>query len=258
MKVDKPWLMLGDCLEMMQEIPEGSVDMICADLPYQITRCSWDALIPFAPLWSEYKRVIKRNGAVVLTASQPFTSALVMSNPDWFRYTWIWQKTQARGHLNAYRMPMKKHEDVCVFYQNQPTYNPQIVNKSTDCIRPHSRSGQTENYGPYNGDQEENRKIPLDKKLPDSILLFPNPQRTVHPTQKPVALMEYLIRTYTNEGETVLDNCFGSASTGIACQNTSRKFIGIERDSGYFQIGVDRMHKNAEALRGDLFKLAAE
>ena len=238
-KTESTWLMFGDCLERMKEIPDGSVDMILCDLPYGTTQNKWDSIIPFELLWGHYNRICK--GAIVLTAAQPFTSALIMSNVKNFKYQWVWVKTQARGHLNAYKMPMRKHEDVLVFYNKQPTYNPQITKKDKNNIRPHSKSGGTDNYGNFNADQSKNRKIGIDEKMPDSILVFANAQKTVHPTQKPVALMEYLVRTYTNEGDTVLDNTMGSGTTGAACKNTKRKFIGIEMDPTYYGIACGRI-----------------
>lgn len=232
-------LHLGDCLEVMKSIPDGSVDLILCDLPYGTTRNKWDSIIPFDALWEHYWRVLKPHGAVILTAAQPFTSALVMSQPGAFKYQWVWEKTQAVGHLNAWKQPMRKHEDICVFYRKQPTYNPQIVDKPKENIRPQtSRTKTTSNYGEHGLDVF---KCPPDKSMPSSVLKFANAQKTVHPTQKPVTLMEYLIRTYTNEGDTVLDNCMGSGTTGIACMNTGRRFIGIEMDEGYFNIAKERI-----------------
>lgn len=238
-KTENTWLMFGDCLERMKEIPDGNVDMILCDLPYGTTQNKWDSIIPFEDLWSAYNRICR--GAVVLTAAQPFTSALIMSNVDNFKYQWVWVKTQSRGHLNAYKMPMRKHEDVCVFYHKQPTYNPQITKKDPKDIRKHSNSGSTDNYGNFDGNQSKNRKIAIDEKLPEDVIVFANQQRGVHPTQKPVALMDYLIKTYTNEGDTVLDNCMGSGTTGVASRNTNRKFIGIEMDPTYYGVACGRI-----------------
>ena len=235
--VKKYELHLGDCLEVMKSIPDGSIDMILCDLPYGTTRNKWDSIIPFELLWAHYNRICK--GAIVLTAAQPFTSALIMSNVKNFKYQWVWEKTQAVGHLNAWKQPMRKHEDICVFYRKQSTYNPQITDKPKENIRPQTgRTKTTSNYGAHGFDVF---KCPPDKSMPASVLKFANAQKTVHPTQKPVALMEYLIRTYTNEGDIVLDNCMGSGTTGVACVNTGRRFIGIEMDTGYFQTAQGRI-----------------
>jgi DNA modification methylase len=239
--------MLGDCLDRMSEIPDGSVDMVLCDLPYGTTACKWDSVIPFEPLWAHYRRVTKPNAAIVLTASQPFTSALVMSNAQWFKQGLVWRKNKASGHLNANRRHLTAHEEVLLFCEGQPTFNPQ--RSSGHRVRTgHKRgagsavygSGQPDNYG---GSDET--------RAPVTVLDFDvvNNDGTnggrFHPTQKPVALMEYLIRTYTNAGETVLDNCMGSGTTGVACINTGRNFIGIERDPGYFAIAERRI---AEAM----------
>ena len=236
-----PLLMNADCLQAMCAIPDGSVDLVLCDLPYGTTQNKWDSVIPFEPLWREYWRVLKPNGAVVLTAAQPFTSALVMSQVEHFRYEWVWVKNKASGHLNANRRPMRAHEDVLVFCRTQPRYFP----LKTEGHRPGNyakRAKQSENYGyaeptEYGGQTTRVPKTPL--CIP--VLNNDDPQR-VHPTQKPVALMEYLIRTYTNEGETVLDNCMGSGTTGVACKNTGRNFIGIERDPEYFRIAQERIN----------------
>jgi len=243
----KDWrytLKQGDCLELMKEIPDGSVDMILCDLPYGITECKWDSVIPFEPLWAHYKRVIKPNGAIVLFGSQPFTSALVMSNSKWFKYCWIWQKDKATNHLNAKRMPMRLTEDIAVFYKKQPTYNYQLSDKPVKNIRPPTRIRK--NTGVYGYMEKPSvRQIPLDKSYPNEILkfrgCFGDKGKSFSETQKPVALLEYLIKTYTNEYELVLDNCFGSCSTGIAAMNTNRMFYGIELDDDYFKIGSERM-----------------
>ncbi len=232
---DNVWLMQGDCLERMKEIPDESVDMILTDPPYGTTACKWDSIIPLEPMWEQLKRVIKPNGAIVMTAAQPFTSILGASNIDMLRYSWVWQKNIATGHLNAKKIPMKNHEDILVFYSKQPTYNPQGVREFNKVVRRgnngkcYGKSG-SENYQELTG-------------YPRTVQQFKSESKTVHPTQKPVALMEYLIRTYTNEGETVLDNCMGSGTTGVACVNTNRNFIGIELDEGYFKIAQDRINQ---------------
>lgn len=233
-------LRMGDCLEIMQSIPDGSVDMVLCDLPYGTTQNKWDSIIPLNQLWSEYWRVVKPDGAVVLTAAQPFTSALVMSQVDNFKYEWIWQKSRPTGHMNAKKQPMREHESACVFYKKQVTYNPQFREGAPNHVsavpKVKSMSG---NYGA----QYEVVEEITTRKYPKTILQFAvvSPTHVLHPTQKPVALMEYLIRTYTNEGDTVLDNTMGSGTTGVACRNTGRKFIGIERDPEYFRIASERI-----------------
>ena len=239
-------LLHGDCLDLMASIPDGSIDMICADLPYGTTACKWDTIIPFDPLWTHYKRVIKSNGSIVLFGSQPFTSALVMSNPKWFKYEVIWFKNVPTGMAQASYAPMKYHENILVFCEGKiDTFNKEMEQREgvgKDCYK----------YEHYCG---ESNHVKLDKVKkfydanlvnPSSVQLFtvvPNRNGKVHPTQKPVSLLEYLIRTYTNEGETVLDNCMGSGTTGVACKNTGRNFIGIEKDAGYFEIARNRIYK---------------
>ncbi len=226
----------GDCLEVMRQFPDKSIDMILCDLPYGTTACKWDSVIPFEPLWAQYRRIAKKNAAIVLTASQPFTTALIASNMRDFRYCWVWRKSRATGFQNANRMPMKEHEDVAVFYRALPTYNPQGV---VPFGRINKRGSVGENWG---GDgnlvNEYSQKL---TNYPRSVLNISVAGSTVHPTQKPVALMEYLIKTYTNEGETVLDFTMGSGTTGVACVNTNRNFIGIELDQGYFDIACKRI-----------------
>jgi site-specific DNA-methyltransferase (adenine-specific) len=225
-------LLLGDCIEKMAEIPDGSVDMVMCDLPYGTTQNKWDSVIPFEPLWAAYKRVCKKNAAIVLTASQPFTSIMGASNIENLKYAWVWEKSSVTGHLNAHHMPMKKHEDVLVFYAQKPTYNPQG-------LVPYGKIKKRGNNG-RNFGVSGTENFQASTNYPRSILQFSNDGH-IHPTQKPVALMEYLIRTYTNEGETVLDNAMGSGTTGVACVNTGRSFIGIERDENYFNIARSRI-----------------
>jgi site-specific DNA-methyltransferase (adenine-specific) len=229
----------GDCLVEMAKVVDGSVDLILCDLPYGTTACKWDTIIPFAPLWAHYKRIIKQRGAIVLTASQPFTSVLVMSNVRWFKYAWTWDKVNGiRNHLNAKRQPMRQVEDVVVFYDSQPTFNPQM--RSGGYVSRKTKPGQSEGFGKVSRVDIGRR---IDALYPTNLLAIPshNPNGSLHPTQKPVALMEYLIRTYTNPGETVMDNCFGSGTTGVAAVNTGRRFIGIEKDEGYFRAGEARI-----------------
>jgi site-specific DNA-methyltransferase (adenine-specific) len=229
----------GDCMELMKDIPDGSVDMILCDLPYGTTACKWDSVIPFAPMWEQYKRVAKKNAAIVLTASQPFTSALVMSNPKAFRYSWIWEKGKATGHLSAKRMPMKKHEDVLVFSEIPPRYFPQGLIEGVFLT---ARPAKLETNGEVYGDKPGREYAPSRfGNYPKSILKFSGEHKPVHPTQKPVALMEYLIKTYTQDGDLVLDNCMGSGTTGVACVNTGRKFIGIEQLELFYTVAQARI-----------------
>jgi site-specific DNA-methyltransferase (adenine-specific) len=232
-KDENLWLMKGDCLELMKNIPDGSVDMILCDLPYGTTQNKWDYVIPFEPLWQSYKRVCKPSAAIVLTAAQPFTSALVMSNPRRFRYLWYWRKNRATNVLNAKRQPLRDTEEVCVF--GGSTYNPQGLIYAPEP----SRNG-TKDSANWGGGTSKSYLREW-TNYPRQTLSFDVVQRVDHPTQKPVALMEYLIRTYTNEGETVLDNTMGSGTTGVACVNTNRKFIGIEMDDTYFDIAKTRV-----------------
>jgi site-specific DNA-methyltransferase (adenine-specific) len=234
-------LLHGDCLELMKDIPDKSVDMILCDLPYGMTANKWDTIIPLEPLWEQYKRVIKDNGAIVLTASQPFTSMLVMSNIKWFKYEWIWDKIAASGHLNAKRRPLKRHENILVFYKRLPVYNPQFTKGE-----PYDNGfslRESENWGKQVAVSCKNES---GRRYPTSLIVKSNANRRnrLHPTQKPVALFEYLIKTYTNEGETVLDNCMGSGTTGVACVNTNRNFIGIELDDKYFKIAKERIESH--------------
>lgn len=237
-------LVLGDCLERMKEIPDGSVDLVLTDPPYGTTACKWDSVIPLEPMWKELKRVIKPNGAVVLFAAQPFTSVLITSNLGMYKYNWTWKKSQATGHLNAWKQPMRNTEDVCVFYSKQCLYNPDLRDKLLINQRPlTNRTKTSDNYRSHKLDVH---KCPPDKTMPATIIEFNNAQGTMHPTQKPVPLMEYLIKTYTNENELVLDFTMGSATTAIASLNTNRNFIGIEKDENYFNIGVNRVKEHIE------------
>jgi site-specific DNA-methyltransferase (adenine-specific) len=231
--------MHGDCLERMKEIPDGSVDMVLADPPYGTTACKWDTVIDLPLMWEQLRRIIKPNGAIVMAASQPFTSALVMSNVAMFKYDWVWKKPKGTGHLNAKKMPMRDKEDVLVFYSKQATYNPQFL--PGGAYREKSGWKNTKGYAGYGADKRTGNNND-GKRFPKQVIKFGVVERgTVHPTQKPVALMEYLIRTYTHEGETVLDFTMGSGTTGVAAKNLGRKFIGIELDQGYFDIAVKRI-----------------
>lgn len=223
----------GDCLDVMADIPDQSIDLILCDLPYGTTQNKWDSVIDLPSLWREYKRI--SCGAIVLTAQTPFDKVLGASNIGTLRYEWIWHKTKATGHLNAKVQPMKNHENVMVFYKSLPAYNPQgLVRKAVPTIR--KGGNNWANYGKSDKDA-----IQEFENYPRSVLAIPSEGKTVHPTQKPVPLMEYLIRTYTNEGDTVLDNCMGSGTTGVACANTGRNFIGIEREKEYYHIARKRI-----------------
>ncbi|MEK4247123.1 site-specific DNA-methyltransferase [Psychrobacillus sp. FSL K6-2684] len=235
-----------DCLEGMKHIPEKSVDLILCDLPYGTTNCAWDSIIPFEELWEQYKRVIKDNGAIVLTASQPFTTKLIESNMKWFRYEWIWKKgNHVTGFQNANRMPMKNHENVCVFYKKLPTYHPQgIMHIKPKVVK---RNPSMQVLGKQNETLKKSHLV-RHKNYPKSVIDFPRESKTFHPTQKPVELFEYIIRTYTNEGETVLDNCMGGFTTAIACDNAHRNWIGFELQVEYCQKGLSRINENRRGL----------
>ena len=226
----------GDCLELMKDIPDKSVDMILCDLPYGTTACKWDIIIPFEPLWEQYNRIIKDNGAIVLFGSQPFTSKLVMSNIKNFKYEWIWDKKKGGNIMNLKSQPYKVHENVLVFSKKPHFYNPIMTTQK-------ERTGKTYSKGEANGILNYGDTRIYNKKYPKSIIEASNANQNgkVHPTQKPVLLLEYLIKTYTNENETVLDNCMGSGSTGVACINTNRKFIGMEMDDKYYEIACKRI-----------------
>lgn len=242
-------LMKGDCLERMKEIPDGSVDMILTDPPYGTTACKWDSVIPLEPMWTELKRIIKSNGAVVMTASQPFTSSLVMSEPKLFRYDLVYEKPAGTGFFNAKKMPLRNHESILVFYKKLPTYNPQFTHghKRKSAVK---KAVNSECYG------KAFKKTNYDStsRYPRSVQKFSSDKQKAnfHPTQKPVSLMEYLIKTYTNEGETVLDFTMGSGTTGVACKNLNRNFIGIELDEAYFEIAHERI-KNTPNPQLEMF-----
>lgn len=240
-------LMKGDCLELMSAIPDGSVDMVLCDLPYGITACKWDSVIPFEPLWAHYKRVIKPNGAVVLFGSQPFTSALVMSNIKGFAFSMVWDKCFAGNFVQAKRQPLKDHEDILVFSETgkQPNYYPQMIKRDTSIKKGGNKQSKAIPIARTEVSAAFGKTVKVyDKKFPTSQLRFNcRDGRGLHPTQKPVPLLEYLIKTYTNEGETVLDNCMGSGSAGVAAVNLNRSFIGIELDDGYFDIAKNRINE---------------
>lgn len=235
-------LINGECLAEMAKLPAASVDLILCDLPYGTTQNKWDSVIPLDQLWAQYWRIAKPNAAVVLTATQPFSSALVTSDLRRFKYEWIWRKSRVTGVLNAKRQPLRQHEVVLVFYRDQPTYNPQGIEDCSKRTGTGNVAGKASaNYGAIT-QTADNRYLQTQTGYPRSVLDIPSVGGgTVHPTQKPVALMEYLIRTYTNPGDLVLDNTMGSGTTGVAAVNTGRRFIGIERDPNYFQIAQERI-----------------
>lgn len=239
----------GDCLKLMKDIPDGSIDMILCDLPYGTTACKWDTVIHFEPLWEQYKRIIKDNGAIVLTASQPFTSALIMSNIEMFRYCWYWIKKRPTGFANSKKQPMRNVEEITIFYNKYGAYKPQglirvdKINKNSKSTGGDSIRGnvlESTNKGSLRTPGKE--FITEFSNYPRQTLEYSADSNKLHPTQKPVALMEYLIKTYTNENETVLDNCMGSGTTGVACKNLNRNFIGIELDENYFNIAKERIN----------------
>jgi len=244
----------GDCLDLMKNIPDKSIDMILCDLPYGTTACAWDVVIPFDKLWEQYKRIIKDNRAIVLFGAEPFSSKLRMSNLDWYKYDWIWVKNKAVGFVNAKLKPMNKHEVLSVFSngktsngnKNNMLYNPQGLIPYNKPNKSGNKKGKDNTYWRPSTDG----KVYIQKytNYPTTVLKFQKPHKAVHPTQKPVALCEYLIKTYTNEGETVLDNCMGSGSTGVACVNTKRSFIGIELDKHYFKVADKRITNQIQLI----------
>src|SRR5699024_8096623 len=242
----------GDCLEIMKDIPTGSVDMILCDLPYEVTSLKWDKIIPFEPLWEQYDRVIKDNGAIVLTAIEPFASALRTSNINKYRHEWIWNKEVAGNFIQAKTHPLRVHENVLVFSKNKVAYNPIMTEAVPENIRPSTtRKQKTDFLGKVGmGEFKASKGYNPQKRYPKSILTYNgrkgdcNNVKRVHPTQKPVPLFEYLINTYTQEGETILDNCIGSGTTAIAAINTNRNYIGIEKEKEYVDIANERINNH--------------
>ena len=229
----------GDCLEILKQVPDGSVDMVLCDLPYGTTRCKWDTIIPFEPLWDEYRRVTKKNAAIVLTAAQPFTSVLIASNLKEFKYNWVWEKSKATGYLNAKKMPMRAHEDVCVFYRKPPTYNPQMWEST-----PYNKGSAHRPTEVYGKQKEVLVKNDTGLRYPRTVQYFKTAEsegKVYHPTQKPISLFRYLIETYTNEGEVVLDSCLGAGTTALAALSCNRNFIGMELAEEYVKISRDRI-----------------
>lgn len=252
----------ANCLEAMSYIPDKSIHCILADLPYGTTSCSWDSVIPFEPLWNQYKRIIKENGVIILTASQPFTSALVMTNKEWFKYEWIWEKERPTNIFLMKNQPGKVHENILIFYNKQPTYNP----ITEPALQPKNNKGNKSQIGEMNSIETlGNTKTKISENYnneirnPRSVLKINRGTRgnkKLHPTQKPIALGQYLIKTYTNKGDVILDNVFGSGSFLIAAILEGRNFIGIEKDEKYFTIGKERIQKTFEQIKGDNHGLA--
>ena len=236
-----------DCLEGMKRIPDGSIDMVLCDLPYGVTKNKWDSIIPFDALWKQYRRIVKKNGAIVLFGEGMFMAQLMSSNPSMWRYNLIWDKVLTSGFLNANKMPLRQHEQLCVFYKSRPTYNPQKKQGTPSHSKGSHKKCENHNYGDYMF--VDNAKAHGDLKYPTSIIRIQktHPSKAIHPTEKPVELCEYLIRTYTNPGETVLDNCMGSGSTGRAAVRCGRNFVGFETDAKYYTMASHLIEKEAEA-----------
>lgn len=236
-------LYLGDCLDVLPTLAAGSVDAVLTDLPYGTTACAWDEIIPLEPMWAAVKHVLKPNGVFVTTSSQPFTSKLIMSNLSWFLYEWIWKKSHATGFLNARRRPLRDHENIIVFCDGQSVYNPQIYKKDRKNIRPHSRTDKRhcEQYGEFSFNAD--RTIPIEYGYPKTIMNFNSAQHTQHPTQKPVALYNYLVRTYTNPDDVICDMAMGSGTTGVAAIMSGRRFIGIEKEPEYLEMAITRIQQ---------------
>ena len=245
--IDKIKLLQGDCLELRKDIPDKSIDLILCDLPYGKTNCKWDIIIPFEPLWEQYKRIIKDSRAILLFGSEPFSSHLRLSNIKEYKYDIIWQKTQPTGHLNVKYQPLKSYENISVFYKKPPTYNPQksynnsrkttTLQAKINCVK---RENERDNI--YKTQNIDNcRGYDSTERYPKDVICFAKDKTGMHPTQKPTALLEYLIKTYTNENDIVLDSCMGSGSTGEACLNSNRKFLGIEICENYYNTAVKRL-----------------
>ena len=262
LNIDYCQLMFGDCLERMKEIGDKSIDMILCDLPYGTTDCKWDSIIPFDKLWDAYNRIIKDNGAIALFGSEPFSSKLRMSNIDWYKYDWIWSKTNTTGFQHAKNMPLKDYEIISIFSKasighvsllgnKRMEYNPQGV------IRINKLNHSSQNQcGNITGKRPSHKEtfITEYKNYPKMTLRFSKDKVNLHPTQKPIALLEYLIKTYSNGGDLILDNCMGSGSTGVACVNTNRNFIGIELDEKFYDISCKRIKNAIREKEQDLFK----
>lgn len=250
-KIGDATLFNADCFDVFPSIPDNSIDAIIADLPYGTTACKWDSILPFDKLWESYERIIKPNGAIVLFGSQPFTSALIMSNPKLFKYQWVWVKTKKTGFTNGKNRPLSQHEDIIVFSKANVANGSKVMMKyNPQGLQPLGKvrkGNKNKSVGDDNGQRyyrpsQSSDYVQEFTNYPTTILNIASEGNTTHPTQKPVALLEYLVKTYTNEGETVLDNTMGSGTTGVACLNTNRKFIGIEKDQQYYQVAVNRLN----------------
>ena len=250
-------LYLGDCLEVMKNIPDHSIDMVLCDLPYGTTSCSWDIIIPFDNLWEQYRRIIKDNGAILLFGTEPFSSKLRLSNLEWYKYDIIWEKERPTNFILLKKQIGKCHENISVFYKKQPTYNPQMIlsvqpnnNDKNKNVSQKSNMNKINSYGGLNYTSKIGNNYNPKLRYPRSIIKFSRGTKNTryHPTQKPVNLCEYLIKTYSNEGDTVLDNCMGSGTTGVACINTDRKFIGIEKEEKYFEIAKKRIEDERKSF----------
>lgn len=255
--IDGSELYLGDSLELMSSLADSSINMILCDLPYGATALEWDKELSPTALWSHYRRVLAPNGVVVLTAMNPFAAKLIVSNPEWFRYEWVWEKTSAKGHMSAALRPLRAHELVLVFSPKQPTYNPQKWQIEEAKRTKRKTLTMTGSVGAY-GVEQKQRKLDDGSRFPRSVVKFGNAPskiaaRNFHPTQKPVALMEYLIRTYSNEGDAVLDNCMGSGTTGVACAMHGRRFVGMEMLPEYFDIACERIKKAYQSVQSESF-----
>jgi len=254
---EKTRLLMGDCLEKMYDIPDDSVDLVLTDPPYGTTVCKWDSVIPFDAMWAALNILTKKESAIVLFGSEPFSSFLRVSNIKKYKHDWIWKKSIPKGHLNAKKYPMKIHETISVFCLGKPKYNPQYFeSKPMNTVYKSGGNGKDSTYGVMKTIEKDTEQINTKKRYPQDVLSFSdipgNAKIRVHPTQKPVALMEYLVKTYTNEGDTVLDFAMGSGTTGVACVNLNRKFIGIEKDEKYFKIAKKRIDQVSKQLVLDL------
>lgn len=241
-------LIHGDCLKVMHEIPDRSIDMILADLPYGTTQNKWDSVIPLDELWKQYKRMIKPNGVIALSSQGIFTAKIMLSNEKWFKYKITWEKSKSTNFLNAKKQPLRKHEDICVFYKNRPTYNPQMTEG-----KPYNKGVRKDQTTGSYGDFKPTHVESAGSRYPTDIVYFKTAEseglrKVWHPTQKPVGLLRYLVRTYTNDGDTVMDNSMGSGSTGVACILEGRNFIGIERDEDYFYIAQSRLNQPLDLI----------
>lgn len=248
----------GDCLELMQDIETASIDMILCDLPYGTTQCKWDTVIPFDKLWEQYNRIIKTNGAIVLFGTEPFSSHLRISNLKDYKYDWVWDKKKVTGFLNCKKQPLRNAENVSVFYRKQPTYTPQPYKKKTAGSLGVRKPKQAEVYGQYDTPDynTDDNLIGYPRTIITDIPVLNNISKDkagLHPTQKPVALLEYLIKTYSDKDELILDNCAGSGSTGVACQNLKRNYILMEKEEKYYNIIIERLAENQKKLNEQLF-----